>query len=96
MPRSDCRYRRCACTRQKGTEDQAVMVVLPRDRMPSTHTADVIAAWAAGEASEAERVLYVAVTRSEQSCALALPDLLGDRVVSLLEQGDVPFRVETI
>jgi DNA helicase II / ATP-dependent DNA helicase PcrA len=80
----------------KGTEDRAVLVVLPRDRAPSTHTADVITAWETGAASEAKRVLYVGVTRAEQLCVLAAPDALADRVIKVLADGDVPFRVEAV
>jgi superfamily I DNA/RNA helicase len=80
----------------KGTEDRAVLVVLPRDRAPSTHTADLIASWEADEASEAKRVLYVAVTRAEQLCAVAVPEALADHVVKILTDNSVPFAVETI
>jgi DNA helicase-2/ATP-dependent DNA helicase PcrA len=80
----------------KGTEDRAVLVVLPRDRAPSTHTADLTAAWEAGAASEAKRVLYVGVTRAEQLCAIAVPEALADRVIKILADGAVPFTVEAI
>jgi len=80
----------------KGTEHRAVLVVLPRDRAPSTHTADVTTAWEAGAATEAKRVLYVGVTRAEQLCALAVPEALADRVVKVLADNGVPFTVEAI
>jgi hypothetical protein len=80
----------------KGTEDRAVLVVLPRDRAPSTHTADVTTAWEAGAESEAKRVLYVGVTRAEQLCAIAVPEALADRVIKILADNAVPFAVEAI
>jgi DNA helicase II / ATP-dependent DNA helicase PcrA len=80
----------------KGTEDRAVLVVLPRDRAPSTHAADVIAAWEVGATSEAKRVLYVGVTRAEQLCSIAVPEALADRVIKILADNDVPFVVEAI
>ena len=80
----------------KGTEDRAVLLVLPRDRAPSTDTDDVLTAWEAGAASEAKRVLYVGVTRAEQLCAIAVPDALADRVVKILADNAVPFSVEVI
>jgi hypothetical protein len=80
----------------KGTEDRAVLLVLPRDRAPSTDTADVITAWEAGTASEAKRVLYVGVTRAELLCAIAVPDALADRVITILGDNAVTFTVEVI
>lgn len=80
----------------KGTEDRAVLLVLPRDRAPSTDTADVITAWEAAAASEAKRVLYVGVTRAEQLCAIAAPDALADRVIKILADNGAPFTVDVV
>lgn len=80
----------------KGTEDRAVLVVLPRDRAPSTRTHDLIVAWETGEASEAKRVLYVGVTRAELLCAIAVPDGVADRVLKVLDAGAVPYAVEPV
>ena len=46
--------------------------------------------------SEAKRVLYVAVTRAEQLCAIAVPDALADRVIQIIANHAVPFTVEAI
>lgn len=80
----------------KGAEDQAVLVVVPRDRAPATHTTDVTTAWEDGVASEATRVLYVGVTRAKQFCALALPEGIADRVLAILGDGEVPFTAIAI
>lgn len=80
----------------KGTEEQAVLVVLPRDRSPSTHTSDVLAAWETDSTTEAKRVLYVAVTRAEQLCAIAVPETLADRAIQLVATQAVPFVVEAL
>mgnify|MGYP000361126737 CR=1 FL=1 len=80
----------------KGTQERAVLVVLPRDRAASTRTADVITAWETDAESEAKRVLYVAVTRAERMCALAVPDALADCVIEIFIKHAVPFSVEVI
>jgi ATP-dependent exoDNAse (exonuclease V) beta subunit len=80
----------------KGTQDRAVLVVLPRDRAPSTHTTDLTATWEADATSEAKRVLYVAVTRAELLCAIAVPEALADRVIKILADNAVPFTVKAI
>lgn len=80
----------------KGTEESAVLVVVPRDRGPVTRSTDLVHAWEAGEATEAKRVLYVAVTRAEQFCAIAIPESLADRVVAILDVHEVPHDAETI
>jgi hypothetical protein len=41
-------------------------------------------------------VLYVAVTRAEQLCAIAVPEALADRVIKILAHNAVPFTVEAI
>lgn len=80
----------------KGREHRAVLLVLPRDRAPSTRTADVVEDWLAGSASEAKRVLCVGVTRAEQPCALAIPERLADRITEMLDTNDVTFTVENV
>lgn len=79
--------------RAKGSEEHAVLVVIPRDRAPLTRGSDLVTAWETGEATEAKRVLYVAITRAQQVCALAIPTSLAGRVVNLLDQHDVPRQV---
>lgn len=81
--------------RAKGTEEAAVLVVLPRDRAPSTRTADLVAAWEANEPSEAKRVVYVAITRAQRLCVLAVPDGLRDQVVGILRGHNAPFDLVT-
>jgi DNA helicase-2/ATP-dependent DNA helicase PcrA len=79
----------------KGSEHRAVLVVMPRDRAPTTRTAEVVTAWEQNAACEATRVLYVGVTRAEQICALAVPDGLADRVLAILANAGVPVIVHT-
>lgn len=79
--------------RAKGSEEEAVLVVVPRDRAPSTRSADLVAAWETHEQPEAVRVLYVAITRAKQLCVLAVPDALCDRVVAILDQHAAPFDI---
>lgn len=74
----------------KGSEYRAVLVVIPRDRAPVTHTAEVTLAWEQGLPSEAKRVLYVGVTRAKQLCALAIPDAIADRILAILTADGVP------
>jgi ATP-dependent exoDNAse (exonuclease V) beta subunit len=67
--------------------------VVPRDRAPSTRSADLITAWENDAALEAKRVLYVGVTRAEQLCVLAIPEGLADRVLAILQGSGVSHDV---
>lgn len=79
----------------KGSETEAVLVVIPRDRAPGTKTADLMDAWSADLDTEARRVLYVGVTRAERLCALAVHSSSAPRVEQILNLANVPFDIHT-
>ena len=45
--------------------------------------------------AEERRLLYVAITRAQQLCVLAVPDGLCDQVVGILSGRNVPFDLVT-
>jgi hypothetical protein len=91
-PKDGSRLLRSSSVHQaKGSEAKAVLVTLPRDRKPSTRTADLLSAWEFGHDTEARRVLYVAVTRAERLCALAVPQAHLATTERILTTTSVPF-----
>lgn len=77
----------------KGSEAEAVLMVLPPDRNPQNRTSALLDKWEHRIDEEAKRVLYVGLTRARCLCALALPDALKDRAISVLNKDGVPFEV---
>lgn len=93
-PRDDGRVLRSSSVHQaKGSEMDAVLVTLPRDRRPSTRTADLVSDWEGGLNTEARRVLYVAVTRARRLCAIAVPQTQLGTVERVLRAGSVSFTI---
>lgn len=77
----------------KGSEAEAVLMVLPPDRKPQNRTSVLLDKWETRVDEEAKRVLYVGLTRARALCAVAVPDPLKDRVISILERDAVPYEV---
>ncbi len=77
----------------KGSESEAVLMVLPPDRKPQNRTSALVDKWEGRIDEEAKRVLYVGLTRARALCALAVPGAVKDRVISILARDGVPFEV---
>lgn len=77
----------------KGTEVDAAIVVVDRDRGQSTRTRDLLDDWESGTVGEPQRVLYVGITRSRYLCALAVPAEHLCQVKSILDAGGVVVDV---
>lgn len=74
----------------KGMEFGGVLLALPhRD----ARAAALVADWEVGADSEALRVAYVAVTRAQRLAGIAVPRALLERVLAILNAGDVPHEV---
>jgi ATP-dependent exoDNAse (exonuclease V) beta subunit len=67
--------------------------VIPPDRAPANHTAELITAWENGTELEAKRVVYVAVTRARRLVVLAIPSVYTPRCQAILEAAGVAFDV---
>jgi len=76
----------------KGKQFDAVVVVIPPDRAPASHTTALLDSWEGRADSEAKRVVYVAVTRARRLVVLALPSAAVPRCQAILEGGGVPFE----
>lgn len=77
----------------KGSEAEAVLMVLPPDRKPQNRTSALLDKWEGRIDEEAKRVLYVGLTRARSLCALAVPEALRDRVIGVLKKDNVPYEV---
>ena len=84
-------FRSSSIHQAKGSEAEAALVVLSRDRGQSTRTAELLNAWRSGQNTEARRVLYVGVTRAQRLCAVAVPTAAASQVEQILESASVPF-----
>lgn len=77
----------------KGSEAEAVLMVLPPDRRPQNRTSALLDKWESRIDEETKRVLYVGLTRARILCVLAVPESLKDKVVGVLKRDGVPFDV---
>ncbi len=84
-------FRSSSIHQAKGSEAEAALVVLSRDRGQLTRTAELLDAWGLGRNTEARRVLYVGVTRAQRLCAIAVPAATASQVEQILESASVPF-----
>lgn len=85
-------FRNSSIHQAKGSEANAVLVVISRDRGQSKQTADLLEAWRLHEDTEARRVLYVGVTRAKRLCAVAVHISAASTVEQILEDASVPFE----
>lgn len=75
----------------KGSEAEAVLMVLPPDRRPQNRTSALLDKWENRIDEETKRVLYVGLSRARALCVLAIPEALRDRVIAVLKKDGVPF-----
>ena len=80
----------------KGTEADAVLTVIARDRGKDTRTAQLIQAWKNGTDCEPRRVLFVSITRARRLAALAIPQAHLEDVQAILGQNDVTLKVHEL
>lgn len=73
-----------------------MLVVLPPDRQPQKRTSKLLSDWKDKNNAESKRVLYVAVTRAEALCVLAVPASLKKDATALLSRDHVPFEVVAV
>ena len=80
----------------KGTEADAALTVVARDRGSVSRTADLIDAWKNGKNCEPLRVLFVAITRARRLAVLAIPRAhLGD-VRAILADNNISAAVQEL
>ncbi|MCU1382602.1 MAG: ATP-dependent helicase UvrD/PcrA [Acidobacteria bacterium] len=77
----------------KGKQFDAVVVVIPPDRAPTNHTAELFTAWETRTELEAKRVVYVAVTRARRLVVLAVPLAYAPRCQAILASARVGFEL---
>lgn len=80
----------------KGSQHDAVCVVVPPDRGQDGFTGELVACWEARHALESKRVIYVGVTRARKLLAVAVPRGLSDRIAALLRAGGVAFELHDL
>lgn len=80
----------------KGTEEDAVLTVIPRDQGQDRRTADLIQAWENGRDCEPRRVLFVAITRARRLSALAIPQAHLEGLQAILAQNNVTTEVHEL
>jgi DNA helicase II / ATP-dependent DNA helicase PcrA len=76
----------------KGKQFDAVILVIPPDRAPASHTTELFTAWENGTELEAKRVVYVAVTRARRLVVLAIPSAHLARCQTILQAARVSFE----
>jgi len=76
----------------KGSEHGAVCVVIP----PGEYTQELITAWENRTDSEPKRVIYVGVTRAEKLLAIALPEEFVERVLTIMQAGQVRVEIHDL
>jgi DNA helicase-2/ATP-dependent DNA helicase PcrA len=80
----------------KGSQHEAVCVVVPPDRGQDGFTADVVDSWEARSQLESKRVVYVGVTRARKLLAIAVPRAMSGRIADVLRAADVPFQLHDL
>jgi DNA helicase-2/ATP-dependent DNA helicase PcrA len=80
----------------KGSQHEAVCVVVPPDRGRDIFTTKLVASWKARDELESKRVVYVGVTRAQKLLAIAVPRAFCNQVADLLRVGDVPFEIHDL
>jgi len=80
----------------KGKQYEAVCVVLPPDSGDFRRTEELITHWEGRTEDESKRVVYVGITRARKLVAIAIPELFRNRIETILNAGDVNYRVHTI
>lgn len=80
----------------KGSQRDAVCVVIPPDRGANEYTTQLIESWENRAAFESKRVIYVGVTRARKLLALAVPRSVCDRIAAVLTQNNVPFDLHDL
>jgi hypothetical protein len=80
----------------KGSQHEAVCVVVPPDRGQDGFTGEMVASWEARHEFESKRVVYVGVTRARKLLAVAVPRGVSDRVTAVLRAAGVPFEVHDL
>jgi DNA helicase II / ATP-dependent DNA helicase PcrA len=80
----------------KGTQHDAVCVVVPPDRGQDGYTAEMVASWEARSELESKRVVYVGVTRARKLLAVAVPRVIVDRVVVIVRTAGVAFELHDL
>jgi hypothetical protein len=80
----------------KGSQHEAVCVVVPPDRGQDGFTGEMVASWEARHELESKRVVYVGVTRARKLLAVAVPRGVSDRITAVLRAAGVPFEVHDL
>lgn len=80
----------------KGSEADAVLTVIARDRGTGSRTADLIDAWKNGRHFEPLRVLFVAITRARRLSVLAVPQAHGGDVRAILTANGISPEVRQL
>jgi DNA helicase II / ATP-dependent DNA helicase PcrA len=80
----------------KGSQHDAVCVVVPPDRGQDGFTGEMVASWEARTELESKRVVYVGVTRARKLLAVAVPRRMSDRTAAVLRAAGVPFEVHDL
>jgi DNA helicase II / ATP-dependent DNA helicase PcrA len=80
----------------KGSQHDAVCVVVPPDRGQDGFTGEMVASWETRSELESKRVVYVGVTRARKLLAMAVPRVMSDRIVAILRTAGVPFELHDL
>lgn len=78
----------------KGSEYDAVCVVIPADRAGETETADLFRAWNDRTDSEGKRVIYVGVTRARKYLMVAIPVAFVTAFKCIMESAGQDYTID--
>jgi DNA helicase-2/ATP-dependent DNA helicase PcrA len=80
----------------KGSQHDAVCVVVPPDRGQERFSGQMVASWETRGELESKRVVYVGVTRARKLLAMAVPRGMSDRIAAALRTAGVPFQLHDL
>ena len=80
----------------KGSQHEAVCVVVPPDRGQDGFTAELITSWETRNELEGKRVVYVGVTRARRLLVIAVPRVYCDRITNVLRAREVAFEIHDL
>jgi DNA helicase-2/ATP-dependent DNA helicase PcrA len=80
----------------KGSQHDAVCVVVPPDRGQDGFTGEMVTSWETRGVLESKRVVYVGVTRARKLLAVAVPRGVSDRIAAVLRMRGVPFEIHDL